>query len=399
MPLKITYNNTEVILDLLEVSEEKNCFILGNSNTGDTGVKVEFIFTPSFQFNDIVSSYKEVNEVFEEAYLFKNQHFSQSKIIELRTTSSSDNDGKLGYFFTINSFIDIDNQILFPNKFLRTAAYRAYVSLLKGEVKCKLKVPSFSNSDLTLSDFYDETDILLILSKIFYKKVKNFNFVNQYLYPLKNFGFVITEDLSNQIFENEYEIVKNRFYELNDNDAEYHILKISPVSNLIQEINYFDVLIRKLIPTLSIHPVIKFHYLYQVIEILIDFVLKNEIKKQIVNEIDSFSSYQLQQKINDLTSVPKRINFIFNNYSDIDNNIKDDIARDLIEYVHIFNGVAKEKTELEILFYAFRNGIVHDHKEIYTSKISLPENIDKWNNIMDKIEFLIIEVISKFELK
>ncbi|MBU3024090.1 hypothetical protein [Zobellia galactanivorans] len=397
MALQIHHLGSDYELDLFSFEKSTNSILASCSNLP---IDHEFRLRISMDFDEVVPNFKNINKSEEEAHIFKNQHFSQNRIIELRTTER-EGDGKIGYFFSKNSLFDSDENRFKDDKFLTTAAFRACVALIKGEVCCKPRIPQFDDLiDHDISQFYEDFDVILVLSNLFTSSLKSFDFRKQYLSNIRNYGFNYISN-SNQISdENSSSIIKRRFESLEKNADEIYRLKTKPISLSIQNDSYLTSLMIDLLSINSYHPLTKFHLLYQVIEVLIDLVLKKEIEVQVLNKLTEFSSYKLKTKLNEISSEAKRIDILINNYSTISPEVRDLMVLKIKDFVRIFDIEEDiEELDLEALIYKLRNGLVHNYRATYNDTLSISNNESDWKKLMDLFEILIVDVISSYKDK
>jgi hypothetical protein len=140
-----------------------------------------------------------------------------------------------------------------------------------------------------------------------------------------------------------------------------------------------------------------FHLLYQAIEIFIDFVLKAEIKLLLCG-IDEYESYRLKEKVLELNTTKKRTNLLINKYSRVDNNCKVLLKQKLKPFCDLFMTDAEfKKSNSESLIIELRNILIHDYKKLYESNLSLENATTEWQELINIIEYLLIETVVNFK--
>lgn len=317
MALQINFDGAIHELNKIEINEEDNLITLSQTIQE---IEFQLEIKLGLDIKDVLHKYKDVSLDLEETYLFQHLEFNQSRIVEFRT-KEIEGAGRLGYYFNLNAIIDEDTDIFCDNCYTTTAAFRAIVSLLRGNTASIPKVPNVGiKSQLSLSDFYQEDIIILTLANEDIKKVPNFDFIGQYLFPVNRDGFTFIHDNNTPVKQNNCHLILENFKLLNESPTpNLFSQKVSPIDLLIQDNSYLQELISVLIPSNNSHLFMDFHLLYQAIEIFIDFVLKEEIKL-LLHQINEYESYTLKEKVLELNTAKKRTNLLINKYSKVDIN-------------------------------------------------------------------------------
>ncbi|VEB95347.1 Uncharacterised protein [Cedecea lapagei] len=112
------------------------------------------------------------------------------------------------------------------------------------------------------------------------------------------------------------------------------------------------------------NPPFKFFLLYQIVELLMSYILQNEydlILSQLQNtQQNNIKSRDILDKIKEFTAEKKRITLLFNNYSSVSTELSD-LRKTSIAYIEkmIDADISSEK-KCEEYFYLIRNFIVHN---------------------------------------
>lgn len=396
MALKINFDGVIHELENLEINEDENLITL---NQTINEIEFELEIKLGLDIKDVISAYKDVSADMEETFLFQHLEFNQSRIVEFRS-KEIEGAGRLGYYFNLNAIIDEDTNIFSNNPFTTTAAFRAIVSLLRGNTASIPKVPNVgTKNQLSISDFYQEDIIILTLANENIEKIPNFDFLCQYLFPVNKDGFVYVHDNNNPVKKNDCHLISENFKSMKKtSDAHLFSQKVSPIDPLIQENSYLKELITVLIPSKNSHLFMDFHLLYQAIEIFIDFILKEEIKL-LLNRIDDYESYTLKEKVLELNTAKKRTNLLVNKYSKVDNSCKDLLKQKIKPFCDLFMAENDfEKANAENLIIELRNILVHDYKMLYESKLSLENSTTEWRKLINIIEYLLVETVVNFKV-
>jgi hypothetical protein len=159
-------------------------------------------------------------------HLFKNKHFSQKDIIDLRVKEISSNKGKIGYFFRLDALFEKD--VLQLNSHTYPYAYYAIEHLFLSETTLQTKTYELNSDPPLISDFFDEDIIILAICNEYTNVVNDFT-ISNYLAPLFLNGFVKLENTKGIDVFNENGLIKNNFDEIKNisrSDGVY-ILKIT----------------------------------------------------------------------------------------------------------------------------------------------------------------------------
>ena len=121
------------------------------------------------------------------------------------------------------------------------------------------------------------------------------------------------------------------------------------------------------------HPLIRFHVLYQVVEICLDKILLKELERltQGVKEKKIYGM-QIRTKFENFEAEKKRVNKLFNEYFQHQN---DALKADLESVSRLFLASIGRKIEdnlgLAEIFYLVRNAIVHDYRNTGAGRVHL----------------------------
>ncbi|MCP4352637.1 MAG: hypothetical protein GY795_44845 [Desulfobacterales bacterium] len=225
--------------------------------------------------------------------------------------------------------------------------------------------------EYSLVEIYDENTILCILSNE--KLDSDFNF-DHYLPDLFKYGYYIKNiKISNS------KPLSHHFSQIR-----FTLKKI--VSHLKDEI-YVKELFSEMI--YEQHPLVKFHLLYQVVELLMEKILHNELELLITRlKEKKIYTRDFQEKLGSFMTEEKRINKLFNEYEqglDIE-DLQDQC--DLL--LRTFGKEEQAGTDFPKSLYALRNFIVHEYRNIPNSEIA---NINEMNALF---ELLVVDMLINF---
>lgn len=384
-------NSTEIIsfsFSNIETSE-KNFFVFKNDDGSEEEIRVEF----PFSFENIPPNYTV------SVYSFKNQYYSQNDLIEIRTSEMKSNSGRIGYSFMLLSLLDKENNIF--NEHTLPFAYYAYLKMLSGECILKQKIPLTKKDIYSLKDFYEENLVLFVLCDQLTNEIAEFSF-DDYMYYLFTHGFVYVNIKDKQIDFNSLTLIKDNFTAIKSN---YHNNKyswrIKPAQRFLRDEIYPTMLIKELI-TEKHYFLSKFHILYQVIEMLIAEVLKNEIMLTVGNGQRNLSGYKLKEVLSKLATDGYRITKLFNAYSKIPSGFDKLMIEKLKEFfseIQVNLPLDSDNlisNKLSSLVYRHRNNLVHNYRIVHKD----PKKLENYLKLLDEInfflEYLVFEILCSF---
>jgi len=384
----------EFILTEFELSED-NFFILSNSNDYDEKVRIKF----PFEAKNIASPYTA------SVYLFDNQYISQNDVIELRISGSQNGNGRIGYIFTLASLIDAANSPFNEHSF--SFAYYGFEKLVEGTTSCTPLLPKAKSEEYQLTDFYKDNLSCIVLCNENTQRETDFDF-DAYLFNLYQYGFVYINDQQKKLLTNKLVLINDKFDSIKVNSTAGNLsLKIKKTILDLNNESYLGVLIKSLVEEDN-HYLTRFHTFYQIIEILIDDVLKNEIKIQIRNISIEMPGFKLKEKVSKIATDGYRINQLLTKYCSINNEFGKSFSEKLKTFfslIAISTSVEENDEnendnliELASLIYKLRNNLVHNYRAFF--KFSSGEN-DLQSLLMEILEYfqyLVCEIILTFKI-
>ncbi|QQK72778.1 hypothetical protein HG702_15935 [Pectobacterium versatile] len=143
------------------------------------------------------------------------------------------------------------------------------------------------------------------------------------------------------------------------------------------------------------NPPFKFFLLYQIVELLMNYILQNEydlILSQLKNiQQNNIKSRDILEKIKEFTAEKKRITLLFNNYSSIQPQLADLKLTSLAYVVKMIDVKISSEKKCEEYFYLIRNFIVHN-------MISLNEaNNDELEEVNESLIKIIPTLLNTFK--
>lgn len=403
MALEIITESGTVELDSIEL--EGSTLIATSTNE-----EVEAFLRVSLNFDvqaDISPQFLTLQGDQEDLFLLKNQFASQTDVVSFRVFEKSGTNDTLGYIYTLSRFLDADleddTQIL--NVYIKTAVFRGLLKLVLNEASIAAKTPDYIvGGEYLLSDFFDENLILLVIPTMFSTQVPNFAFKEQYLAPLYRFGYYGVFDLSISEYElNDSDFIRSNYASIEDDTSRsFKILKVRSTPNSICNESYFSVLYTSLIAKKT-NVIIRFYFIYQVIEILSDFILKKEIIRYVNEYADNTTGFKLKEKLSKFGTEQYRISRLFtSDYSEVDYELSYELIIRLNVFLDEnftdFDADDDNSYKLAYLIYKLRNNIVHNYKFLHEGEDNvISQRNDDLLEIIRHFEYLMLSVISSFK--
>ena len=286
--------------------------------------------------------------------------------------------GRIGWIFPIQSIMSNDHKKS-NDKFFLNYAYVAYNLLLQGEVH-QDKTISLEKAlgECSLYDFYDDDIIVFVISKNTLPVEEEFDIKN-YITSLSKYGYYLSDN-KRKVSLNE-SIVAKEYYERYKGEPKLNIQKISGkyrANTFIQEL-YINLLYG------SKHHLLIFHYLYQVVEFLIEENFKIEFDELIEEYRQSnISRMDFREKIGDALREKKRINNI-NEIVKPDGRVCQELQDECNRLLAIIDDPKVNYVEA---LYRVRSLMVHEYRKIIQDeeRVRIVESINlRFKNLINEI--------------
>ena len=385
--LQIDLNGSLLFLDSMQYSKEGK-YICRYSNSSNCRISVSLPFKINKIKDDIFDAELDIDKII----FLKNYFFAERNLIELKTNIEGENKS-VGYIFTLRTIFDVEG-IHIENEKLKNYFVRTVVSLLAKKVDFTVDIPKFTDAyDFNLNDFFAEDLVVCAISKHqFHNYDKNSEI--SLLYHLGLYGFI-------PIYNNREEVnipseVQRGAFNGIMNNGKGSISFKNINNNLLQE-PFVEKFIKEYNGKES-NEMAKFLLLYQIFEILIDKVLKSEIKNKLDGLSDSISGHKMRAEIQEIGTESFRMTKLFKHYCNYGHSSDYEICY-LIEslFDEHFDNKNKKKTDYGAYFYEFRNQIVHNLRIFYKGQQSeVDEKLNQFAKIVSIAEALSIESVVSF---
>jgi len=286
--------------------------------------------------------------------------------------------GRIGWIFPIQSLASNKHSFA-DNEYFLNYAYIAYFKLLLGEVLIEdqvIETMSFEQ-ELSIDDIYDSQLVIMTLSNEKTKLIADFS-IDDFLPALYLHNYF-------------YYTGTEAFAKVGQNDDDIPLVKINlaPVSSDLKS----EIYLKSLFKTHLIqnnHPLVQFHLLYQIVELLINRVYDCEIRRILKATIDRVKTpHEMLDETNEIASENWRIKRLVEQYipkKKYPPNSLTDASNDLLQF---FNN---RKDSLADAFYQVRNTVVHNYRTV----AKIDPNLTVLSNINTEFVRFLVDVLENY---
>lgn len=357
-------NNSVITFPNIEFDAGHSTFIL---KTQDEKSEILVEYAPNID--------REFEEKLFDIHFFSNQYLNaENDVFEV---CEKEIGKRIGWIFPIQ-VLDSNENDFADNKFLNKYKFPVFTQLLK---LGNLIKPEFNgNNNYRITDFFNEDIIVFVVSVETLPEGVQLNILN-YLPCFANFGYYPWNNDHHQHFDQQQSLAlkKRGDKKINIRKSSLDISQNQFLTDLynihLKSINHF---------------LLKFYFLYQVIEFLMEenfntdfYTLVDEYNKNHLSKND------LKEKINSITRERGSISSLFEKAT-IPPSIETDFKRDCKALLE--NYYSKTPESLCDLIYDTRNLVVHRYREI----IKKDENVDLLDLITHELEVIINELIISY---
>lgn len=355
---------TIIEFPLVEFDEKHSSFILKSRDQKNI-----------FSIDYIPHIEKEFEEKEFKIFFFSNQYLNaENDVFEVH---EKELEKRIGWIFPIQVLESNENDFS-DNEFLNKYKYPVFNKLLKGS---NTKTPSFSGgNNYRLTDFYDDDIIVFVISTETIPEEYGIDVLN-YLPCFANHGYYPWNKDHHQYFpQRRILALKNRGLKK---------IKIQKSKFDISQNQFLEDLYRIHLKSIN-HFLLKFYFLYQVIEYLMEENFDTDFTSLVEEYKNSrLSKNDLKEKINSITRERGSISSLFEK-AKVPDAILIDFKRDAKALLE--NYYSKPPENLGDLIYDTRNLVVHRYREIMKKK----ENIDLFDLVTHELEIIINELIISY---
>lgn len=304
-----------------------------------------------------------------QTHIFYNKNFSESNIYQV---FEKEHGNRIGWVFPLQALTSQEHDYAL-NKYFLSYAHSAFYDLFSDDnlSTTSRKIAYREEGIYELEDFYDVEQVhILVLSVQSINEIPNFD-VNHYFFDFYRKGYFLKE--------------YNGEKQVDEVDGK---LKVCSVSKDLKDDDYpfqlfSDVLISET------HQLVKFHLLYQVIELMIEKIFDKELQSIIesLNQGERKLSH-IKDDFSELSKEGNRIIKLFHSYT---NNSS--MKEELMEACNslLLSNEMKKRPNSGLALYNVRNLIVHDYRSIPLS------DYDKITDINQLFEEVVIDILINFK--
>ena len=380
MSLVITNGTNQIPISYVAFDQASNCFLCYEDKNDEPIFRYDLPFTiaalPSAQYT-------------EKIYLFKNDFVTSNVLLKLKLKETPIPKQLVGYIFPLSSLKD--NPSIFSNEHLKSTAFNVLYKLLsERDLSLKANSPIYrTDGAYELTDFYDEDLIVVVICDQFVA-FPNYSFVD-YLPALFKFGFRMAPHYNFNPPPSDCNLILDNYNQLQA------AVTISIPKNQLH-LNYFINSLLKNDLFLKDNEVARFHLYYQVVEMMMEKVYKNEFKNQIIEKFNTLAAYDIKESSRTLTKETFSLDkLVGTNYSTIDGNILDEL-RICIESFLAYIGITYNSNEVSAKIYKVRNTLFHGYSKIlensHLDKLRINNHLKKVN---DALEYLLIDIVTTYK--
>jgi hypothetical protein len=358
-------NGKQVEYSQIAFIEERMVFEIS-----DTENKLFFEYIPKL-YNDYADTDYSV-------YLFYNEYLSaENNIFQIYLKETCK---RIGWIFPIQAILSKDHDYSENEHFLKYS-FVAFSSLISSRYSQQQKIPGIKN-EISLTDFYFDDTIILVLCNEKTNEIDQFN-IDDYLCSFSNFGYyrAMGSPKAKRTIDAE---ITDYFNQFKTNKR----LTIDKTSELYAKHFYINELYKSLLYN-NDHHLVRFHLLYQVIELLIERTFEMEFDLVIESfQNNKISQFELKEKLNTTLNEKERIIKVFSRVQ---------VAQNIADELHtvcnqILKEIESEKENLSLSLYRLRNNVVHGYR-----KLSQNSNvINKMHTLNFRFELFISELLRKY---
>lgn len=380
MPLIIADGSNRITINHVRFDEDFNGFLCYEDLDDDE----IFRYDLAFKLDKVPS-----DDYTEKIYLFKNDLITNNTLFRIKLKEKPDVNKLVGYIFPMSALKD--NPELFSNEHLKKMAFNVVRKLLSEiDLSIGSNHSSYrSDAAYELSDFYDE-DLVIVAICDQFVTFENYDFMD-YLPSLYKYGFRFAPHYNFNPPSSDCNVIINKFTAIHSG------ITLTIPGNKLHLNHFINSLLRNEL-FLKDNEIARFHLYYQVIEMMMEKVYKNEFSNELIRKFTSLSSYDLKESQRNMTRESYSLDkLVGTNYTSINSDILEELPiriEDFLSYVQVPLGVSDISSKI----YKVRNTLFHGYSKILEKtsldKLKINHYLKKVN---DSFEYLIIEVITTYK--
>lgn len=288
--------------------------------------------------------------------------------------------GRIGWIFPIQSLLS-DIHTHATNEHFLKYAFVSFYKLLRGEYfeEDMIIESSSLEAEMELSDIYNTSLLVLAISIQKTNTIPNFT-INNYLHSLYGYKYFYcksTNDLYSLKLGNVYTVA-------------FSEIRIKEISPYLKDEIFIQSLYKDHLKE-SNHPLVQFHLLYQIIELLIEKIYDSEVNITLLSAKEKLKTpHEIRKEIEKISTEEYRIQRLCKVYLTKPLAATVDLVNTANLLLKEFN---KEKQDFADAFYQVRNLLVHNFRGV----TSIDPKFLQLKNIIYQFENLLENILTTYK--
>lgn len=312
-----------------------------------------------------------------------------------------DPDGFIQNILEITGFNGLEDQTiqnslkLEENKtkkfFYEKVAYPAFRKLVEDSLIHK--PAEVGKTEYKILDFYDEETVVLIVSKTKLEKLSPLK-IEDFIPDFFKWGYVLIHK------EDDFYIIEvnqQNPHSILDEKKTFEKIKVEPLSKMLRNEVYITELFKNVLKV-KLHPLVRFHLLYQVIELLINQIGIQQFNDNVaaLTDLQNIKPSDLRSvhEIKDLLERIRKLD-VPNEQERINKLIDEKCKLKKVDYQGFYKHdlIDDNNTELPKQIYKLRNLLVHGYYSLFSKDKDIDKKIDLINRELEK---LIVDIVINY---
>lgn len=351
MTLRIRHLEINVGINLIERTKPKEEFLLVSENKE---IQIVIPFTLSEEVSSNLDDFK--------MYLLYKKDPPESEVFQVYKREP---EKRIGWIFPIQSLLSQEHSYAKDEYFLEYANIALKKLILDSENFEEKIVPAYDPiKKYSLLDFYPDNIIVLLLEKGLVPELDDSWIVN-YAPALFKHGY--SKNINVKVIDTSGQLDAHGELDIPDEstravERQKKKIKISPIRKEVKDNVYIELLIDE-ISKENINPLLKFHLLYQIIELLIGVIYSQEIQKLVEDKtgLSGMDPHELAEKLHNIANDKRRVKSLFVGFG----GHTEEFNR---VYKQFFTDPNHTETELGAMIYSIRSHVVHNYHTLTASQ-------------------------------
>lgn len=339
--MQIKYEDCKGVYSKLSFNQETGAFILKNTDGDELEYRLVLNLIPEYSPEEFITL---------ELHNYS-EYCTENSIYHVYV-----GEVRIGWIFPLQALFSIEHGYADNKHFLKYAYVATYILLDSLDVTVKYCPPEF-----VLEEFFEDSSQCMLVCDIKNcEKIPDFS-ISDYTVSLYKYGYS--------------KLIGEPFELSNLQDESRRRVTLQPISNELRKEPFITTIFEQQIPQTS-NQIIRFYYLYQIIEILIDNVFSHQFKG-ILSLLDKENRnlFEIKDKILTESGEKHRINLLFSDFiSSINSSYRSDVKASCDTFLQK-NGEDSKNSYIDSL-YAVRCFLVHRLYGLDSDSLMLLEEVN-----------------------